>query len=149
MPFCSQCGNPVSDAAALCPGCGAPQPVGTVPEAAEGRLFNLSRRQASVLCYAPWLGWIACVAVLASAQFRRDRAIRFHAFQGMYLFVAYLMDDVALRPLDHFMGSLAPLTRLFELVLVAVSIYMMVKTAHGVVYSLPLAGDLAQRSAAE
>ena len=113
-------------------------------------LSGLSPRAASVLCYVPWLGWIACIVVLAADKFRQDRVVRFHAFQGLYLFVAYLMDDLALRPLDRFMiFPFGHVSRLLEAVLLFASIYMMVKSAQGAACSLPLFGDLAHRSATE
>jgi uncharacterized membrane protein len=149
MPFCSQCGNPVSDAAVFCAGCGGRQPVDAPPAPAAGLLSGLPPRTASILCYVPWVGWIACVVVLAAGEFRRDRVVRFHVFQGLYLFVAYLVDVVALRPLDHLIFPFLPISRVLAVGLVAASILMMIRTAHGAVCSLPLIGDLAQRSAAE
>jgi uncharacterized membrane protein len=151
MPFCSQCGNPVGHSEAFCTGCGKSQTAGAGfrrPSGTLGLLANLSPRQLSVLCYVPWLGWIASIAVLANAKFRPDPLIRFHAFQGLYLFAAYLVDVVAIRQLDPLMVIL-PVSRLFEIVIVAVCIFAMVRTAQGVVFSVPVIGDLAHRSAHE
>jgi len=113
-----------------------------------GMFYRLSPRKASVLCYVPWVGWIACILVLAAGKFRRDAAVRFHAFQGMYLFAAYLVDVLVIRPLDPLM-PLVSISRLFEIAIVAASIFAMIRTALGVVCSLPVFGDLARRSAAE
>lgn len=113
-----------------------------------GTISMLSPRQVSVLSYVPFLGWVVCILVLANAKFRRDRVVRFHAFQGLYLFAAYLVDVVAIRPLDSWMVVL-PISRLFEIFIVAASIFALVRTAQGVVCSLPLFGDLARRSAHE
>jgi uncharacterized membrane protein len=151
MPFCSQCGNRVGEGDPFCTGCGKRQTVDAGPARAvgtPGMLSRLSPRQASVLCYVPWMGWIACILVLAAGKFRRDGAVRFHAFQGMYLFAAYLVDVAAIRPLDPLV-ALLPVSRLFEIAIVAASIFAMIGTARGVVCSLPVFGDLAHRSAAE
>ncbi|HMD70367.1 MAG TPA: hypothetical protein VKF41_03445 [Bryobacteraceae bacterium] len=113
-----------------------------------GTISALSPRQASVLCYVPWVGWIVSILVLAAPKFRPDRVVRFHAFQGLYLFAAYLVDVVAIRQLDPLMVVL-PVSRLFEIIIVAASIFVMVRTAQGVVCSLPLFGELAHRSAHE
>jgi uncharacterized membrane protein len=150
MPFCSQCGKPVADTDSFCGKCGAAQPVGTgAPRRAPADpLSTLSPRTASILCYIPGVGWIASIIVLASDKFRRDRAVRFHAFQGLYLFVAWLMDDWVIRP----MLSMAPNLHAFHLieaVLLGMSIFMMVKASHGEPYQLPLFGELAMRSVAE
>src|SRR5215472_1859945 len=92
MPFCSQCGNQVGGADLYCARCGSP------PRPADP-VAGLNPRTASILCYIPGVGWIASVVVLASDRFRGHRTVRFHAFQGLYLFVAWLMDDWVLRPL--------------------------------------------------
>src|SRR5947209_3449073 len=105
MPFCSQCGNQVRDTDAFCRRCGSPQPLDTsagpgtvpprppnVPPAPGDVLAGMTPRTASILCYIPYLGWIPSIIVLASDRFRNDKILRFHGFQGLYLFVAYLLE---------------------------------------------------------
>jgi uncharacterized membrane protein len=148
MPFCSQCGNQVG-AASYCAQCGARQPVsGAAPPPISGRdvLAGLNPRTASILCYIPGVGWIASIIVLASDRFRHDRLVRFHGFQGLYLFVAWLLDDQVLRPLLQRIGGLH---HIIQAVLLGMSIFMMVKAAHDEAYPLPLFGELAQKSVAE
>jgi len=155
MPFCSQCGNQVSTADVFCSRCGAHQPVSAAPPppppGPADPLSGITPRTASILCYVPAIGWIAAIIVLASQKFRQDRAVRFHAFQGLYLFVAWLMADWVLRPLlffewqPHVMG----LDTIVKAILLAMSIFMIVKASHEEAYSLPLFGELAQRSIAE
>jgi uncharacterized membrane protein len=94
------------------------------------------------------MGWIAAIIVLASQRFRTMQTVRFHAFQGLYLFVAWLLNDqvlkVALMPIAHFR-----LHDVVNLVLLAMSVFMMVKASHEEAYSLPLFGELAHRSVSE
>jgi uncharacterized membrane protein len=111
-------------------------------------LAGIQPRTASILCYIPGIGWIASIVVLASEKFRRDRAVRFHAFQGLYLFVAWLMEDWVLRPMFRMAPDLH-IHGIFEALLLGMSIFMMVKAAHEETYPLPLFGELAQRSVAE
>lgn len=152
MPFCSQCGQQVGAVDVFCYHCGARQPV-TAWTAAPGPdpLAGLSPRTASVLCYIPGVGWIASIIVLASDRFRRDHAVRFHAFQGLYLFVAWLMNAWVFRPISAMLtyNLHVHLYSLVDLVLLAMSIFMMIKAAHDQTYALPLFGELAQRSVAE
>ena len=149
MPFCSQCGNQVGAADAYCARCGASQPLASHPANPVGRgLESLNPKTASILCYVPWVGWVAAIVVLASDRFRHDRPVRFHAFQGLYLFVAWLIADQVVRPMFDLMTNLH-LYRVVEAVLIGASIFMMVKAAHEETYSLPLFGELAQRSVAE
>ena len=133
----------------FCARCGAAQPAAShaAHPAARG-LESLNPRTASILCYVPWVGWVAAIVVLASDRFRHDRAVRFHAFQGLYLFVAWLIADQVVRPMFDLMTNLHPY-RVVEAVLIGASIFMMVKAAHEETYPLPLFGELAQRSVAE
>ncbi len=136
-----------------CGRCGARQPVPAAPlpglnTRPADPLSGISPRTASILCYVPWMGWIAAVVVLSSEKFRRDRVVRFHAFQGLYLFVAWLLNQYVLRwmpwPFPHFQfwGIITAL-------LLFAAIFMMVKAAHEEMYSLPVFGELAARSVAE
>ena len=111
-------------------------------------LSGIAPRTASILCYIPGVGWIAAIIWLASQKFRHDHAVRFHAFQGLYLFVAWLMNDWVLRPLSHFAAYLH-IFPVIQLVLLGMSIFMMIKASHDETYALPLFGELAQRSMAE
>ena len=150
MHFCSQCGNQV-DAALYCSRCGAKQPVDTAApppaEAVRDALAAINPRTASILCYVPGIGWIASIIVLASGRYRQNRTVRFHGFQGLYLFVAWLLDDQVLRPILQRIPGFH-LHGLIQLVLVGMSIFMMVKAAHDEAYPLPLFGELALKSVA-
>jgi uncharacterized membrane protein len=151
MPFCSQCGNQVGTAL-YCAQCGAKQPVDDAapPPTSAGRdpLSGINSRTASILCYIPGVGWIASIIVLASDRFRHNRLVRFHGFQGLYLFVAWLLDDQVLRPLLMRISSFH-LHSLVQAILLGMSIFMMVKASHDEAYALPLFGELAQKSVAE
>ena len=146
MPFCSQCGNQVESTARFCERCGAPQPVSrSSPQAPPiDPLAGISPRTASILCYIPGLGWIGSIIVLASNRFRTDQGVRFHAFQGLYLFVAWLLNEWVLRSIIR-----APFHHVVQAVLLGMSIFMMVKAAHNEAYRLPLFGELADKSMAE
>src|ERR1035438_4929324 len=131
----------------LDPAAGVPPPPPRPPSPPDP-LSGISPRTASILCYIPGMGWIAAIIVLASQRYRQMPAVRFHAFQGLYLFVAWLMNDQvlkwALAPFSHF-----HLHDLVSLVLLAMSVFMMVKASHNEAYSLPLFGELAHRSISE
>src|SRR5215831_19514350 len=114
MPFCSQCGKEVGGSDAYCHGCGTRQPGASPPQPSASDPFSqISPRTASILCYVPGIGWIASIVVLASVRFRSNRAVRFHAFQGLYLFVAWLLDSWVLRPMFHMIPRM-PLNGLVE-----------------------------------
>ncbi len=152
MPFCTQCGKQISNADRFCPGCGtAPNAKPPQPPASSGDfLAGLSSRTASILCYVPVAGWIACVVVLATQRFQRERMVRFHAFQGLYLFVAWLLIDRVIGPAVRALtlGNLG-IAALLKAAVLAAWIFMLVKTSQGEEYHLPVFGELADRSIAE
>ena len=167
MPFCTQCGHQVTDGDLFCAQCGRrqatasesasnnnppppPRPSQTPPVPPQDPLAGLSPRTAAILCYIPTLGWIAAVVVLAARKFRNDKIVRFHAFQGLYLFAAWLVVQWVIHPLMATMPDrVIRIDRILEGVILAVSILMMVKAAHDEHYVLPIIGELAQKSAAE
>ena len=88
--------------------------------------------------------------VLAARKFKGERIVRFHAFQGLYLFAAWLVVNWVIHPIvltmpEHFVR----IDHILQGVLLAVSIFMIIKASHGEPYVLPIIGELAQRSAAE
>ena len=148
MPFCSQCGNQVGARDLFCGRCGNRQPVTAPPQSGADLTGGIRPRTASVLCYIPGLGWIASIIVLASERFRHNRQVRFHAFQGLYLFVAWLIADWVVDP----MFSRVPhfhLGGIMKLVLLGMSIFMIIKASREEAYALPVFGELAERSLAE
>jgi uncharacterized membrane protein len=149
MPFCSQCGNQVGPADAFCSRCGGRQPVERPARPASDPLAGISPRTASILCYIPVIGWIASIVVLATDRFRAMRPVRFHAFQGLYLGVAWVLNDWVLGRVFWFARDLWVFHSLVTALLLAASIFMMVKAAHEETYALPLFGELAERSLSE
>ncbi len=153
MAYCCQCGNPVSDTDIYCAKCGARQPsAGPVPGMEQGFPAGIPPRTASILCYVPFVGWLAAIVVLAAERFRHDRTVRFHAFQGLYLFVAWLFVSWVVSPFVHMIpgpGFQWHVGGILKLALLAIWVFMIVKTSQEQVYSLPIVGELAQRSVSE
>ena len=170
MPYCCQCGAPAGSTDRFCAVCGARQPSPGAAASAAGAetsppkpppadpFGGISDKNASLLCYIPWLGWIAAIIVLASARYKRDtadaREVRFNAFQGLYLFVAWLIVDWVVSPALRFgmigMGdSFRPLEGLLRVAVLAAWIVMLVKVSHTEHYRLPIVGEMAERSVEE
>src|SRR5690348_5120390 len=116
MPFCVQCGQTVGGSDRFCARCGTPQAGAQAGSAFEsGRVkdfwSNISERNAALLCYIPWVGWVAAIGVLASDRFRSQKRVRFHAFQGLYLFAAWLMVSWVIAPMLTFPNTGFPFYR--------------------------------------
>jgi len=156
MPYCVQCGQTVGGSDQFCAKCGAQQS-GAAPGTDRIKDFwsNISLRNAAVLCYIPWVGWIAAIAVLASDRFRSEKRLRFHAFQGLYLFAAWLMVEWVFTPMPAFLVTntgfhfYRSISQLLHLVIVGAWVFMLIKVSHDQDYHLPVIGDLADRSVSE
>lgn len=164
MPFCTQCGTQVDEQALYCPACGAPQRAGAPPppgarpapgasggaqDRAEDFLSRMPPRRAALLCYVPIVGWIMSIIVLAAERFREERMVRFHAFQGLYLFVVWLFADWVFGPMTGYTPALKFAGGALKLAVLCLWIYMMIRVNAGEDVRLPLIGDLAERSVSE
>jgi uncharacterized membrane protein len=149
MAYCVQCGNQVGDQDRFCGKCGAQQAVRPGP--VNDPFANVNYRDAATLCYIPWLGWIASIVVLASGRFRVNHQARFHAFQGLYLFVAWLLIDWVVEPMFNFSAPfpVRHISGLLKLGVIVAWVFMIIKVRSGEDYRLPVVGDLADRSAHE
>lgn len=155
MAFCTKCGKQVADSDVFCAVCGTRQAAPSSGPAASGGpeiLHKINERNAAVLCYLPFVGWIPAIVVLASARFRDMRQVRFHAFQGLYLFVAWLLVDWFITPMVSFGPHFGPqraVVHLLQLVILGAWIFMLVKTSQHQFFRLPVIGEIAERSVAE
>src|SRR5882757_7112189 len=133
MPYCCQCGTQVGGTDQFCGKCGTRQPGATAPPPGQTDFMSgVSNRHASLLCYIPMVGWIAAIVVLASERFRREAQVRFHAFQGLYLFVAWLLVEWVISPMLYFENGFGPpwhrlVRNLLQLGIFAAWVFMMIK----------------------
>jgi uncharacterized membrane protein len=98
------------------------------------------------------VGWVAAILMLASARFRHDSQVRFHAFQGLYLFVAWLIVDWVVSPMLVIQGDFGVhhiFSSMLKMGVLAIWIFMIVKLSQGQSYRLPVLGELAERSVSE
>lgn len=159
MPFCTQCGGQVETGDAFCALCGSPQGEGGGTKGAQKRsrghsgakqdfLSGMTPRTASLLGYIPFIGWIGAIVILASDRFRSNKEVRFHAFQGLYLYAAYFLGGWFLREFLDYDG-IRKIRGIFELAIVAIQVFLLVKTSQDEKLSLPFLGELADRSVSE
>ena len=143
MAFCSNCGASVEGR--YCPKCGtavdsAATPVGPGPPlSAPGLRENV----AAALCYIPF--FVAPIVFLVLEPYSRNKLIRFHAFQSIFLNAAMVIVWTVLR-------MVLPLVmwRLFGLLDLAFAILwicMLLMTYQGKKIALPVIGDLAAKQA--
>lgn len=158
--FCPQCGSRMNDGDRFCSQCGwAAQTAG--PSAgfqASGFQASatgvadagISPATASILCYVPFVGWIMSVIVFASTTLKNNRTTLFHAFQGLYLFIAWLVLDWFLEPVFRQLpGPTRTMIGLTKAALLVTWIYTLIQTANRRMVRLPLLSEWADRSITE
>jgi uncharacterized membrane protein len=101
---------------------------------------DLKPNIAGMLCYP--LSFITGILFLILTPYNRDRFVRFHAWQSIFFFLAMLVLSVALQilpwPFDWF--SL----RVFRLLALGGTGWLMYKAYHNEWFKLPLIGDWAE-----
>jgi uncharacterized membrane protein len=145
---CPQCGIQVPDNTAFCPGCGwnTAQPV-------LGTTGGIRDSIAGALAY---FTFIPAIVFLLAEPFKKNRFIRFHSFQSIFLTIAAVVAGLALK-LVFLILSLIPLGHLLLLLISAIVFLgclilwfvLMVKALQGELFKLPLIGDLAERQASK
>jgi uncharacterized membrane protein len=107
--FCAKCGTPMSAAAAAPPSGPTPEPASAYtappppppppsaplpPPAAAPQASGLDENMACALCYL--LGLLTGVLFLVLEPYNKNRLIRFHAFQSIFLNIAWIAVFIAL-----------------------------------------------------
>ena len=147
MAFCATCGSAVEGQ--FCTKCGSK--VGAASSAASGATVQSSAAMAdnvaSALCYL--LGLITGIVFLVVAPYNRNPAIRFHAFQSIFLHVACIVVMIGLNivlGIMHLWGMFF-VGSLLWLAFFVLWIYMLLQTYQGKTIVLPVIGPIAQQQA--
>lgn len=171
MAFCKNCGAPVEGQ--FCAKCGTPAaapaagaapapppaqpyaqaaatPAAQPTPAAGGLTDNL----AGLLCYV--LGFITGVLFLVLEPYNRNKFIRFHAFQSLFLSLAWIAAWIVLSIIGGILMAALPFSMwwlwsivnmVIVLAFLAVWVFLMIKAYQGQRFKLPVIGDLAEKQA--
>jgi uncharacterized membrane protein len=152
MAFCKACGQEVG-AATFCPKCGANQaaapvvaaPAGTAAAAASTE--SIAPNVAGLLCYTPFIGWIAALILFL---IDKRNFVKFHAVQALALYVGLIVVYMALgigMMMFHMMHIFFLGLFIYPLLWLAtfvVMVFMMFKAYSNEKYKLPVIGDFAE-----
>ena len=159
MAFCATCGAPVEGR--FCAKCGStvtggpaaasapPPPPGMQPVAGAAPMAD---NVASALCYA--LGFITGIIFLVLEPYNRNRVVKFHAFQSIFLSVGVILVRIVLSivlGMFAFAGGgwmlAVGISSLFSLACFCLWLYVIIMTYQGKSVVLPVIGPLAQKQA--
>jgi uncharacterized membrane protein len=149
MAFCPNCGSTVEGK--FCAKCGAA--VGGGADPAAGPSFptqtpsagssGLTDNVASALAYIPIIGLI----FLLIEPYNRNKLIRFHAFQSLFLLAAVIVVNIVLNVFASMMFSLYFIWSLIHLAELVLWLFMIFKTFSGAKVVLPIIGPIAEKQA--
>jgi uncharacterized membrane protein len=149
MAFCPNCGSAVEGK--FCAKCGASVGLGTDPPS--GSSFptqtpsaggtGLTDNVAGALSYIPIIGLI----FLLIEPYNRNKVIRFHAFQSLFLLAAVIVINILISVLASMMFSLYFIWSLIHLAEVVLWLFMIFKTFSGAKVLLPVIGPIAEKQA--
>lgn len=147
MAYCNACGAQIPDGSSVCAACAgraaSTVPSVTVAAAVSGMPDNI----AGMLAYVTI---IPAIIFLVVEPYRRSRFVRFHSFQSIFFAVAWTALWIALNIIAHIplLGWLTiliwPLVGLAGLIIWLV---LLLKANQGLIYKLPVIGDMAERQA--
>ena len=144
MAFCSACGTQLA-AGGACPSCGAAATAGA-PTTAAGT--GMTDNVAGMLAYVTI---IPAIIFLVMAPYNRNRFIRFHSFQCLFVCVAFIAIGIALSILSviPFLVLLTiPLHFLLGIGGLVLWVVLLLKAYQGQMFKLPFVGDMAEKQAA-
>lgn len=143
--FCPHCGAPAAEAAAAGGGEQAQQQQASqAPAAAATAAGGMSENVAGTLCYV--LGFITGILFLILEPYNRNKNVRFHAFQSIFLSVGLLALNIVLNILLPLVATLV-ISPLISLAAFILWIFLLIKTYQGQKIVLPVIGPLAEKQA--
>jgi uncharacterized membrane protein len=154
--FCSNCGTQNADNATFCTNCGKAisQPVIAATPAGTGPVITTSTAPAGALPNENVMGGIAyltfipAIILLLIEPYNRNRFVRFHAWQEIWLSVARIVIWIATFwiPFSGF-GIGFALRSLIGLLFFVAWLIAIINAFQGKMFKLPIIGDLAESQA--
>jgi len=146
MAFCAKCGAAMSEGVGFCGSCGTP--VGAGQAAGTSGSGGLAPNVAGALAY---FTIIPAIIFLVAEPFNRDRFVKFHAFQCLFLagatFVLFFALGIfAMIPLLGWVIGIVVIP-LLGLLIFAVVLFTMYKAYNNQKFMLPVIGKLAEQQA--
>jgi uncharacterized membrane protein len=149
--FCTACGAQIPEGAAVCPACGRGLPTGAATSPAPAPVSRSTGGLADNLAGAlSYITFIPAVIFLVLEPYNKNRFVRFHAFQCLFLTAAC----IALGIVFSILGVIPVLNLLMIPVAIIVwigviilALVLILKAFQGEMFKVPVLGDLAEKQA--
>lgn len=138
---CESCGKEMTPTATFCGSCGKealPLAEGGTGAGPGSQSAGLQNNIAGALAYL----WITAIIFLLLEPYNRDKFVRFHAFQALFLGLASIAGHIVLSLLPVLGWTLIPLWSLLILVLAIVGA---VKAYQNQTWRIPVIGEFAEK----
>ena len=147
MAFCNMCGAQIADGTTTCAAC-SNRAAGTPTVTTAGMADNV----AGMLAY---ITIIPAIIFLVTAPYNKSQFVRFHSWQNLFLHLAAVVLWIGLFIVSIVLAFIPILGHLISFLLWAglsigvliVWIILLMKANQGVMYKLPVIGDLAEKQA--
>ena len=149
MAYCNMCGTQIPDGTTTCAACAGRMPAApAAAPTAQGMTDNV----AGMLAY---ITIIPAIIFLVMEPYNKNRFIRFHSWQNIFLHCAWFVAWIALMIASAVLAFIPFLGHLLAIILWMVLvvgggviwIVLLIKANQGQMYKLPIIGDLAEKQA--
>ena len=134
--FCESCGKGMPDDAAFCPYCGKAAGQTAAGQAEPSTV--LPSNLAGALAYL----WIMAIIFLLLEPYNKDKFVRFHSFQALFLGLASIAGNIVLTVFPVLGSALVPL---WSLLIVVLAVVAAVKAYQNQTWRIPVIGDFAEK----
>ena len=139
--FCESCGKEMAANVTFCGACGkeaSPAAAGGTGATPSPQAAGLQNNIAGALAYL----WITAIVFLLLEPYNKDKYVRFHSFQALFLGLASIAGHIVLSLIPILGWALMPLWSLLILVLAVVGA---VKAYQNQTWHIPLIGEFAEK----
>jgi len=153
MANCAKCGASLMEGATFCGSCGAPTAAAAAPQGGAPSASTSSGLASNVAGALAYFTIIPAIIFLVMEPYNKDRFVKFHAFQCLFLAAAsfvlfFALSIVAVIPVIGWIIGLL-LIPLLGLSLFVVVIFTMYKAYNNEKFMLPVIGKLADQQASK
>jgi uncharacterized membrane protein len=148
MAFCTVCGAQTADGSTVCPAHSGAPAAHPVASTTGGMTDNVAGMLAYVTIIPP-------ILFLVIEPYNKNRFVRFHSFQSIFLHVAAVVAWIAFIILSAVLAFIPILGHLVALLLwlalsvgiLVIWVMLLIKANQGQMWKLPVIGDMAEKQA--